>query len=203
MTSMTSLLDTLPTPEAREVAEQLIKDQQLALIDRLVRAARTESWCGEFERSMAAIFPDGHPVTGDTGPNAWTDTEGLTCRGLDRDGYGTNGFHSATGLDREGYNHRGMDLNGYNRQGFNRYGYNVDGFDVDGFNADGWNAESRDRAGNLQGTPEAEAYRFRFYQGYDADGFSVNGTHRDTGLNRQEHAMRFRYDQHGNLRPGS
>lgn len=202
MTTVSNLLDTL-APEAREQAQALIREKELALIDRLVRAARAESWCGEFERSMGTIFPDGHPVTGEIGSSVWTDSDGFTCRGFDREGYMTDGFHSESGLDREGYGRNGRDRDGFNRQGFNRYGFNRDGYDVYGFNADGWNAEDRDRGGNLRGTPEADAYRYRFYQGYDVDGFSATGIHRDTGLSRLDHAMRFRFDPNGNPRPAS
>jgi len=201
MTSTDSLLATLD-PASRAAAEAAVRDQQIILIDRLVRASRTESWCGEFERSMAVIFPNGHPVTGRHDERAWTDSDGMTCRNVTTDGYGTDGLHVDTRLDREGFNRRGYDLEGFNRQGFDTMGYNRQGFDLDGFNASGLDRDLRDRGGNLAGTPEAEAYMYRFDSGgYDVDGFNWEGRHVQTGLSRQEHAMRFQHDRNGRRRP--
>ena len=202
MTTVGSLLDTLD-PVSRETAAAFIRAEQLTLIDRLVRAARRDEWCGEFERSMAVIFPDGHPDTGSTDPNGWTDSDGFTCRGTDRDGYRQDGYHYNTGRTRDGYDYSGWDQDGYNRDGFDRYGRDRDGRDCDGFDRDGFDRDDRDRGGNLRGSDEADAYRYRFYRGYDVDGFSVDGLHQTTGLNRHEHANRFRFDASGNARPSS
>jgi hypothetical protein len=200
---MTALLDTL-APETREAASEAIKEQQRVLIDRLVRAARSEGWCGEFERSMRVIFPDGHPDTGSTDVRAWVDSDGYTCRGVTPDGYMPDGFHADTGLDRDGYNRRGLDRDGFDRDGYSRYGFNRDGFDRDGCNTEGYTAEGRDRQGNLRGTPEALAYEYRFdANGWDADGFNISGTHRESGLNRHDHANRFRFNASGHARPAS
>lgn len=201
MTSTDALLATLDET-SRVAAEAAIREQQLILIDRLVRASRTEGWCGEFERSMAVIFPNGHPDTGSTDANAWVDSDGFTCRGVTADGYGTDGLHVNTRLDREGFNRRGYNEDGYNRAGFDQAGYDREGFDLDGFNLSGLNRDDRDRGGNVTGTPEAEAYAYRFdSNGYDADGFNWEGRHVATGLNRQAHAMRFQYDRNGRSRP--
>jgi hypothetical protein len=201
MTSTDALLSTLD-PDSRVAAEAAIREQQLILIDRLVRAARTEGWCGEFERSMAVIFPNGHPDSGSTDVRAWVDSDGFTCRGITADGYGTDGLHVDTRLDREGFNRRGYDSEGFDRQGFDMSGFNREGFDVDGFNIDGFDRDQRDRGGNLAGTPEATAYGYRFdSNGYDADGFNYVGRHVATGLTRAEHANRFQYDRNGRRRP--
>lgn len=203
MTAMMALLDTLD-PASRGAAHEAIKAQQLLLIDRLVRAARAEGWCGEFERSMATIFPDGHPETGSTDAGAWVDSDGFTCRGLDREGYSPDGFHAMTGLDREGYNRQGLDADGYDRNGFDRYGRDRDGYGADGFNVEGINREGLDPNGFPTDAPEHQDWLYRFDRdGYDADGFNRDGNHRQTGLNRYEHARRFRYNSQGYERPRS
>ena len=201
MTALTSLLDTL-APESREVASEAIKEQQRILIDRLVRAARTEGWCGEFERSMAVIFPDGHPDTGATDPGAWLDSDGFTCRGFDRDGYNMQGLHRDTGRDRAGYDRDGYDHNGRNRDGYDRRGWDVDGYDRDGRNADGLDRDGRDPNGFTVEDPGHLDWVYRFdANGYDADGFDRRGRHMTTGLSRADHANRFRFDGSGRARP--
>lgn len=201
MTAMTALLDTLDVA-SREVAAEAIKEQQRLLIDRLVRAARIESWCGEFERSMAVIFPDGHPDTGATDPGAWLDSDGFTCRGFDRDGYNMQGLHRDTGRDRGGYDSAGYDANGRNRAGLDRNGRDVDGFDADGRNADGFDRDGRDPNGFTVDEPGHLDWLYRFdANGYDADGFDHRGRHSVTGLSRTDHANRFRFDGRGYARP--
>lgn len=177
--------------------EEVRRILQLEMIDKAVRAARNGGWCEEFERAMRRIFPDGHP---DGGEALWLDSDGFTCRGFDREGFNTAGFDQR-GYDREGFNAAGLNHNGYDREGFNRHGFNDAGYDRNGFTSEGIHRDGYDIAGNTVGSPEHEAWLFRFdANGYDADGFNYYGMHRESGLSRVEHARRFRFDRYGQPR---
>src|SRR6185436_1946826 len=97
--------DTLTEVQAPEqTLEQALQEQKDAIIDKAVRAARNNGWCGEFERALAAIFPEGSgQPRGD-----WYDTHGRSCRGYDHEGFDPFGFDTA-GRDRDGYDRDGRD----------------------------------------------------------------------------------------------
>ena len=153
---------------------------QMKIIDVAVRNARAQSWCGEFERIMGQIFPDGPP----DGAAQFVDSEGWSCRGLDRDGYNRNGL-DRDGYNRDGYNQDGFDRDGYDRQGFNRRGWNRDGLNRDG----------RDRNDPAVRTQ----YPFDYY-GNDRDGYNRNGND-PWGRTREENAAAgldpYRFDVDG------
>ena len=202
-------MTTVAAPEAivADSVDEVRRILMREMIDKGVRAARAGGWCQEFERSMNAIFPDGHPdglTNARTGAPAWVDSDGFDCRGRDRDGFGEDGF-DADGYDRDRYDRNGLHYETrLTRDGFNRYGYDSDGYDRQGFTQYGIHRDGYDVAGNTVGTPEHEEWLYRFDQrGYDADGFNATGMHRDTGLNRAEHARRFRFDLNGRERRAS
>lgn len=163
MTQEQTVINAESTEDAAVLAEQR------RIIDAAVRQARANSWCEEFERIMGGLFPDGPP----DGDKEFVDSDGQSCRGRDRMGFDRYGF------DREGRNREGFDQNGYDRDGFNR-----DGVDQYGWSRDGWNADHTINR-------DSDEYRARFRydpRGYDADGFTAQGVHRNTGLNREQHA---------------
>ena len=157
---------------------------QMAIIDVAVRQARTQSWCGEFERIMGQLFPDGPP----DGSKEFTDSDGWSCRGLDRDGFNRNGYDS-DGFMRDGYSEPAPD--GRDRQGLDRQGWSRDGYGRDGFHRE----TGRDRAGfdrdgvHTTGVRrDSDEYRARFRfdrNGYDRDGFTRTGRNRQ-GLTREQ-----------------
>lgn len=134
MTADAPAVDSEPTdPTATAVAAERAR-----WVDALVRESRRRGWCGEFEIFMRTAEPE---HVGD-----WYDSDGLSCRGRDRDGY------DAQGIDR----------NGYNRAGFDRAG-----FDRDGFNAAGRDRNGRDRSGIWPHADDPYAYD---PSGYDREG---------------------------------
>ena len=176
-TTMVSTEDTDPVRAAVIAA-------QMAIIDQAVRTSRDNGWCGEFERAMRIIFPDGPP----DGSTEFVDSDGLSCRGYDREGYNRDGL-DRRGYDREGYNRDGYNRDGYDREGYNRYGRDRDGYDREGFNADGWNRDGYNRDGLHRDSPEyaavvAASYRFDRF-GYDREGFNSRGQTRN-GLSRED-----------------
>lgn len=152
---------------------------RMAIIDAAVRRSREQSWCGEFESIMRGLFPDGPP----DGSKEFVDSDGWSCRGLDRDGY----------------NEDGWDSDGYNRTGYNRHGYDRGGFDRDGWNQRGWNREGIHRDGRDRNSPELQAvYRFDG-QGFDRDGYNRRGQDR-FGYTREYNEARggfYRFDENG------
>jgi len=163
--------------------DQEVLTVQMAIIDRAVREARAQGWCGEFDRAMARIFPDGPP----DGSTMFVDSDGWSCHGYDRDG-----FHRDSGTDREGYDRNGYTQDGYNRQGLNRqglnrYGRDADGYDADGYDAGGWNRDGVHRGGYRRDSDEYRA-QFRFDRwGYDRDGYDRSGHDRQS-LTREQRA---------------
>jgi hypothetical protein len=146
-----------------------------------VRQARNASWCGEFERIMDSLFPEGPP----DGSKEYVDSDGWSCRGLDRDGFDRDGM-DRDGYDRDGYNCDGRDRQGCDREGWDRDGYGRDGYhretgrDRSGFDRDGLHS-----AGYRRDSDEYRA-RFRFNRfGRDRDGFDRRGRNQD-GLTREQ-----------------
>jgi hypothetical protein len=178
--------------------EEALQQQKDAIIDRAVRAARANGWCGQFEGAMREAFPEGsgQPF------GEWFDSDGRTCRGMDREGYSSDGFHHVTGLDRTGFNRYQVDAEGYsrdgwhqdtrlNRDGFNRQGLHVDSddyralyrYDQAGYAVDGYNSRGFDRSG------------------YDRDGFNRHGEnwygYTRTDWTPERTAQLFRYNAEG------
>jgi hypothetical protein len=169
---MSEQQQTLITPNdgpAADAVAQAVLAAQMAIIDAAVRESRRQGWCTEFERIMGTLFPDGPP----DGSAEYVDSDGWSCRDVDRDGYDRNGFHSQTGRNREGYDRAGWDAEGFN----------INGVDANGWRRDGWNADH-----TINRDSDEYRARFRFNRnGYDRDGYNVNRVHRDTGLPRAEH----------------
>jgi hypothetical protein len=138
---------------AADAVAQAVLAAQMAIIDAAVREARRQGWCQEFERIMGTLFPSGPP----DGSVEYVDSDGLSCRNLDREGYDRNG------RDAEGYNRAGVDAAGWTR--------------------DGWNA---DHTINRDSDEYRARFKYDA-RGYDRDGFDRYGQHRDTGLTRAEH----------------
>lgn len=154
--------------------------EQMRIIDAAVREARRQGWCGEFEVTMSRLFPDGPP----DGAQEFVDSDGLSCRGYDRDG-----FHRDSGYDRDGYDREGFrdgyDRDGWNREGFDRYGYDREGYNRDGYDRAGFNREGV-RADGLRRDSDEYRARFRFDRfGYDRDGFNRAGRNA-SGLTREQ-----------------
>jgi len=166
-------------PAADAVAAAVLA-AQMKIVDVAVRNARSNSWCEEFERIMGQIFPDGPP----DGAAQFVDSDGWSCRGLDRDGY----------------NRDGLDRNGYNRDGYNQEGFNQDGYDRQGFNRRGWNREGRNRDGRDRNDPAIRAQYGYDYYGNDREGYNRNGND-PWGRSREENAELgldpYRFDSNG------
>ena len=149
---------------SRETVAEAVLSTQMAIIDAAVRASREQGWCGEFENAMRVIFPDGPP----DGGREFTDSDGVSCRGYDRDGF-RNGY-DRDGFDRDGFTGAGYNREGRDRDGRDRYGRDRDGIDRDGYDAAGFNRDGVSR--------DSEEYRARFRynsRGYDRDGFDRHG----------------------------
>jgi len=180
-------------PAADAVAAAVLA-AQMKIIDAAVRNARQAQWCEEFERIMRELFPNGSP----DGSAEFVDSDGVSCRGLDREGRDSEGF-DRQGWNRDGYNRRGFDRDGFNRDGFNRYGRDRDGYDPQGFNAQGFNREGFNADGLHVNSPE---YRERFKYdawGFDRDGFNSYGQDRQ-GYERaavEDRGGVFRFDDRG------
>jgi hypothetical protein len=174
MSTETTATDVAVTDEvAAALAEQKAK-----IIDAAVREARANSWCGEFERVLRRIFPEGSgQPEGD-----WYDSDGVSCRGYD-----TEGFHVETGLNRAGF-----DRDGYNRNGRNAQGYDHGGLDTQGFNRDGLHVATGI-------TRDSDEYRARFkwdHRGLDFEGFDASG-YDPNGSTREQRARACVYDEDG------
>lgn len=176
-TATTDVVETDPVAEA-------LAGQKAAVIDRAVREARHKGWCDEFERVLTQVFPDGSGQP----RGEWYDSEGLTCRGFDHEGY-RNGFNDR-GWDREGFNADGYDAAGYNRQKVNRAGFNAEGihaatgktmaeflgefkYDRNGRDVNGWDRYGQNRDGYTLDHLLASG----MYQ-YDAEGYNADGANR-------------------------
>ena len=137
-----------------------ILDAQMRIIDAAVRSARRHDWCGSFENVMNQAFPDGPP----DGSNEYVDSDGVSCRGRDRNGHDT-------GTGRDGpYDVWGRNAAGFDRMGRDRDGYDTNGRDALGFNRDGMNRDGLHR--------DSDEYRARFrydYRGYDREGYNRDG----------------------------
>jgi len=160
-------------PVAAALAEQKAK-----IIDAAVREARADSWCGEFERVLQRIFPEGSGQ-----PNGdWYDSDGMTCRGRDLEGF------DAQGWDAEGY---GRDT--FNPQGRDRAGFHRDtGLDLAGFNRDGVHQLT-----GIRRDSEEYTSRFRYdTSGYGVDGFNAENINRN-GSTREQRARACVYDEDG------
>lgn len=161
-TEATSTVDTpwWTVPEDPQAAAVL--EAQMRIIDAAVRSARRHDWCSSFEAVMNQAFPDGPP----DGSAEYVDSDGISCRGLDR-----NGFRAQRG---DGFDVWGLDSEGYNRGGRDRDGFDRDGRDALGFNRDGVNRDGLHR--------DSDEYRARFRYdryGYDRDGFNRDGYDRE------------------------
>lgn len=142
-----------------EIAAAILVERQ-RVIDIAARKARGSGWCEEFERIMEIVYPTQKP---------WLASDGLDCRGYDREGYKPDGFNRQ-GLDREGYD---------------KSGYNVDGRDREGYDTVGFNADGVGRDGLTMFSPEYLA-EFKYTRdGYDIQGYSRNG-YNFSGLNRAQ-----------------
>jgi hypothetical protein len=188
-----TVITTNDGPPADAVAAAVLA-AQMRIIDVAVRNARTAGWCEEFERIMGQLFPEGPP----DGSREFVDSDGLSCRGYDRDGYDRNGLDRG-GWNRDGYDRRGYDRDGYDRDGWDHTGYNRDGYNRDGYDVDGFNADGFTREGVHRDSPE---YRLRFRydaQGYDRDGYDHGGYSRWGRTREQEQARGgvYRYDERG------
>lgn len=161
--------------------------------DMGVRAARANSWCGVFGRTMSDIFPDG-PLDGDD----WRDSDGRNCRNekwYDSDGFDRDGF-DVRGYDRDGYDRDGRDLQGFDRDGKDADGVHRDDpaqyrFDANGYGRDGFHHTGHVLYGLTRtmvaeqsaDTPE-NADRFKYnragfdVQGFNSLGFDVQGYNR-------------------------
>lgn len=166
---------------------------QMAIIDKAVRSARSHSWCGQFESTMAHVFPDGPP----DGSREFVDSDGFSCRGYDRDGYNRDGLDEL-GYNREGRDGAGFDRDGFNVEGWDRNGRDRDGYNVDGVDRTGFTREGVHAATGFHRNSDEFRARFRFDRyGYDRDGFDRHGYDRE-GLNRAQAEARggvFRFDE--------
>jgi hypothetical protein len=128
-----------PRARATKATTPVVLSEEIAtLVDRAVRAARSNGWCEQFSQIAGPVF--GIPA------NEVVDSDGFNCEGYDREGYDAKGFHRDTNLDREGYNTYGRDKDGRNREGFDQYGVNKEGLTADGrdqyrFDSDGYDIE--------------------------------------------------------------
>jgi hypothetical protein len=173
--------------------DQEVLAVQMAIIDRAIREARAQGWCGEFDRAMARIFPDGPP----DGSTMFVDSDGWSCHWYDRDGFHRDSGTDRYGYGRDGYDGAGYDRDGWSREGRNRYGYDRDGYDANGYDRYGWSRDSVNRDGYTRDSDEYRA-RFRFDRwGYDRDGYDRNGRDRQS-LTREQRATLgdaiYRYD---------
>lgn len=159
-------------PVAAALAEQKAK-----IIDAAVREARRNSWCSEFERVLARIFPEGSGQ-----PNGdWYDSDGMTCRGI----------------DLEGFNSAGWDVDGYGRDGYNAYGLDRQGFNAQGVDQAGFGRDGVHLQTGIRRDSEEYTSRFRYdIRGYGVDGFTAEGTNRD-GYTREQRAAQCVYDVDG------
>jgi hypothetical protein len=177
-----------------DAVQSAVLAAQMAIIDAAVRQARNASWCGEFERIMDSLFPEGPP----DGSKEYVDSDGWSCRGLDRDGfdrdgmdrdgYDRDGYHRETGRDRSGFDRDGLHSAGYRRDSdeyrarfrFNRFGRDRDGFDRRGRNQDGLTREQISEHGESLFVYEWDDRRgLLSVEGRDIDGYATDGTYRE------------------------
>ena len=182
-----------------------VLDAQMRIIDAAVRSARRHEWCTSFESVMNQAFPGGPP----DGSAEYVDSDGVSCRGVDRNGFTIrrgDGF-DAWGWDGDGYDRGGRDRDGYDRDGYDRNGFNRDGVNRDGlhrdsdeyrarfrydrygYDRDGYNRDGYDRDGTPRATVEAQGGVYRFDEnGLDPAGYNRYGYDRDgydrNGTNR-------------------
>lgn len=178
--------------EQRTVDQDPVLATQMMIIDRAVRSARDHEWCGEFERVMRQVFPDGPP----DGGREFVDSDGWSCRGMDRDGYDRDG-RNRDGYDRDGYDYRDRDRDGYDRDGYSYDGYNRDGWNRDGYDRHGFTRDGIHARTGLHRDSDEYRARFRYDAwGYDRDGYNRHGVDRE-GNRRDGGISPYRYDEHG------
>jgi hypothetical protein len=213
--STTATVDTPWWTVPDDPTAAAILDAQMRIIDAAVRSARRHDWCSSFEAVMNQAFPDGPP----DGSAEYVDSDGISCRGMDRNGYAARsgddefdvwgrdaGGYDRGGRDRDGYGRDGFDAAGFNRDGVNRDGLRRDSeeyrarfrYDRYGYDRDGYNQEGYDREGNPRATVEVQGGVYRFdAEGYDTVGYNRYGFDRDgydqAGVNRYGERRRRRY----------
>lgn len=125
-TTNTEITEDEPAlPPIADSSGRVLTAEELAIMDRAVRQARSKAWCEEFSTIAGRVFgvPDSDVV----------DSDGYNCKGFDRKGF-----------NRSGRDRRGYDKNGFNRSGYNREGFDKNGFNEFGLNKDGLDSEGRD-----------------------------------------------------------
>lgn len=162
---MSDQASTVETTVDETVAAAVLA-AQMTIIDAAVRQSRSQGWCERFEEIMGQLFPDGPP----DGSKEFVDSDGWSCRNIDRDGFNRDGY------DREGFNRDGFNGSGWGRDGFHREtGRDRAGFDREGVREDGLRKDS-------------DEYRARFKfnrSGYDREGYDRDSRNRD-GLTREQ-----------------
>jgi len=119
-------------PRPEDPIEAAVYDEELRVIDRVIRWCRAEGHCDEAVSGLHAVYG-----TSPWSNNKWYDNEGRDRNGYDFSGRDANGL-DYWGRDKDGYNYDGFDSDGKDRDGYYRNGFNSEGLDRAGHVAPHW-----------------------------------------------------------------